>query len=168
MDEIRKHYLAWIRDAHAMEEQAATMLRGMIGRLEDYPGLRSRLEQHLAETERQAEDLRNLAAGHESTTSALKNALGRLTGAGQALSGLFTTDEVVKGVMAGYAFEHVEIAAYRVLIAAAEALDDRPALQIFQRILAEEVAMAEALKDQIAPTTRTFLAREGPGAAAGA
>ena len=37
MEQTRMNYLAWLRDAHAMEEQALMMMRGMVSRLENYP-----------------------------------------------------------------------------------------------------------------------------------
>ncbi|THD37103.1 DUF892 family protein, partial [Pantoea sp. R102] len=36
------HYHDWLRDAHAMEKQAETMLEQMAKRLENYPQLRAR------------------------------------------------------------------------------------------------------------------------------
>jgi Domain of unknown function (DUF892) len=50
----RDHLIDWLRDAHAMEEQAKTMLESQISRLKHYPEALPRLQQHLAETERQA------------------------------------------------------------------------------------------------------------------
>jgi ferritin-like metal-binding protein YciE len=40
------HLLNWLRDAHAMEKQAETMLSAMAGRLEHYPELKARIEAH--------------------------------------------------------------------------------------------------------------------------
>jgi len=36
-----EHYHDWLRDAHAMEKQAESMLSKMSGRLEHYPALNS-------------------------------------------------------------------------------------------------------------------------------
>ena len=41
--ESDERLLHWLRDAHAMEKQAETMLSGMEGRIENYPHLRRRL-----------------------------------------------------------------------------------------------------------------------------
>lgn len=160
MDGIRDHYHAWLRDAHAMEEQALTMMRGMTGRLEDYPALRARLEAHIGETERQAADLRALLETRATSTSMVKDVLGKLMATGQALGGLFASDEVVKGAMAGYTFEHMEIAAYKVLISAAAMAGDTAAIAVFERNLNEEIAMAEWLAGHLDETTRNFLARD--------
>lgn len=50
----------------------------------------------------------------------IKDTTAQAVGMAQALSGLFVRDEVVKGSMASYVFEQMEIAPYRTLIAAAE------------------------------------------------
>jgi hypothetical protein len=56
---------------------------------------------------------------------------------------MFVDDEVVKGSLAGYTFEHMEIASYKILIAAAEAAGETEVVAVCQANLAEEVAMAE-------------------------
>jgi ferritin-like metal-binding protein YciE len=40
--------MAWLRNAHAMEEQAVTMLEALAGRTGDYPEVKARIKQHLA------------------------------------------------------------------------------------------------------------------------
>lgn len=47
-----EHYHDWLRDAHAMEKQAESMLESMAGRIDNYPDLRARIEQHINETKR--------------------------------------------------------------------------------------------------------------------
>ena len=163
MEDIRDHYLAWLRDAHAMEEQALTMMRGMLSRLEHYPVLCARMEQHVAETERQAAALRKLLEGRDSSSSVMKDTLGKATALGQAMGGLFADDEVVKGTMASYTFEHMEISAYKVLVSTAAVLEDSTAIPVLEQILAEEQAMADWLFDHMDQTTRIFLARDEAG-----
>ena len=45
-----EHYHDWLRDAHAMEEQAESMLKAQSKRLEHYPKLKARIDQHIQET----------------------------------------------------------------------------------------------------------------------
>lgn len=47
-----ENYHNWLRDAHAMEKQAESLLVATIRRLDNEPQLRTRLEQHLYETRR--------------------------------------------------------------------------------------------------------------------
>lgn len=45
-----KHLVDWLRDAHAMEKQAEKMLKSQAQRLEHYPLLQKRIEEHIDET----------------------------------------------------------------------------------------------------------------------
>lgn len=160
MTEARNTFLDWLRDAHAMEAQAETMLTSQIGRLESYPDLKMRMEQHLRETEAQRNALGDLLESLGEDRSVMKDTMGKLMAAGQGLSGLFVADEVVKGSLASYTFEQMEIASYTMLIAAAEAVGERQAVQVLSGILAEEQAMAAWLAENLQPLTRSFLARQ--------
>ncbi|TIP78836.1 MAG: DUF892 family protein, partial [Mesorhizobium sp.] len=46
MTEPKERLVQWLRDAHAMEEQAETILSGQIERLENYPEIRERMNTH--------------------------------------------------------------------------------------------------------------------------
>ena len=50
MTSKKDNLLDWLRDAHAMEQQAEKMLEAQAGRLENYPQLKTRIQQHLEET----------------------------------------------------------------------------------------------------------------------
>ena len=108
--------MSWLRDAHAMEKQAIQILQGEARRIESYPELRTRIAAHLDETQGQAEMLERCIERHGSTSSTVKDTAAAFIGNMQALSGLFVGDEVVKGAIASYTFEHLEIASYRSLI----------------------------------------------------
>ncbi|MCJ8520115.1 ferritin-like metal-binding protein YciE [Pseudorhizobium tarimense] len=161
MAHMQDHYAHWLRDAHAMEEQAISMLSAQAKRIENYPLLEARIEQHLTETRGQEQALRTLLDKLPSgRSSALKDATGRLAAMLQGMTGALTQDEVVKGAMTSYAFEHFEIATYRVLIAAADELAETEAKAVFEQILQEETAMAAWLQDNLDDTTRLFLMRD--------
>ena len=80
------------------------------------------------------------------------------------MSGIFVSDEVVKGTMASYTFEHMEIASYTMLAEAANFVGDAQTHQICEEILTEEEAMAQWLADHAGEVTRTFLKRESTDA----
>lgn len=160
MAKSNDRYMQWLRDAHAMEEQAEQMLTSLARRIENYPELKARVEQHLEETRSQAERLRGCIARRQGSTSALKDTMGRVLGVAQGLSGVFVGDEVVKGSLASYAFEHMEIASYRILIAAAERVGDAETKQVLEEILREEEAMAKWLEQHLLPITQQYLGRE--------
>jgi len=161
MESAKERLVQWLRDAHAMETQAETMLKGMAGRLEHYDELRHRVEQHVQETQAQAKKIEQCLERCGAGTSALKDMAGKTSGMGQALSGLFVGDEVVKGALAGYTFEHFEIASYQALITTAEAAGETEIADVCRGILKEEEAMAGWLREHLPVVTRAFLAREG-------
>jgi ferritin-like metal-binding protein YciE len=159
MSDSREWLVQWIRDAHAMEEQAETMLNGQLSRLENYPELSERIRQHVEETKGQAARLKTCLEGMGEDSSTLKDAGGKLMAWGQSFSGLFAGDEVMKGSLASYTFEHMEIASYTMLIAAAESLGETEIARACEQNLREEKAMADWLHQHLPATTEQFLAR---------
>lgn len=152
--------LDWLRDAHAMEQQAEKMLEAQAGRLENYPQLKSRIEQHLEETKGQQRLLEDCLKRLDSSPSLLKDFGGKLMAFGQAVGGMTVSDEVVKGAMSGYVFENMEIAAYTVLIAAAQDVGDSATEASLKQILPQEVAMADWLREHLPEITQAYLARD--------
>ncbi|WP_082910359.1 DUF892 family protein [Sinorhizobium glycinis] len=100
MSDPREHLHAWLRDAHAMEEQAITMLTSQSARLENYPELKAQIDKHLQETRDQAAMLERCLERVSGGTSGLKDIAAKMVAFGQGLSGLFVDDEVVKGSLA--------------------------------------------------------------------
>lgn len=167
MTTANDNLMDWLRDAHAMEQQAEKMLNTTASRIENYPEMRTRLEKHIEETREQARLIKGCIDRRGGDTSATKDLAAKATATAQGLSGLFVSDEIVKAGMASYTFEHMEIASYRILIAAAELVGDMETKQVCERILAEEEAMASWLADHLPMVTRTFLERDAsPGATA--
>ncbi|QJE00945.1 ferritin-like domain-containing protein [Massilia forsythiae] len=126
----------WLRDAHAMEQQAEKMLSAQADRLENYPDLRVCIVQHIDETRWQQSVLDQCMTRRGISSSVLKDLGGKLAAFGQAVDGMTVSDEVVKGAMAGYVFENLEIATYTSLIAAAQAVGDAETASGCAQILA--------------------------------
>ncbi|WP_426506241.1 ferritin-like domain-containing protein [Serratia proteamaculans] len=160
MSDCREHFIDWLRDAHAMEKQAETMLDGMKDRVKDYPPLQNRIIQHLEETRQQQVQLEACIQRQDASTSGFKDFAGKATAMGQALSGVFTEDEVVKGVISAYVFEHLEIASYKTLITAAEQVGDIETQRSLEAILQQEQAMADWLMDNIPSITLAYLSKK--------
>jgi len=160
MATTQERLVQWLRDAHAMEMQAEKMLGDQAERIEHYPDLKARMLQHKEETSEQARLIESCIKRHGGEISAVKDFAGRFTAMAQGMSGYFVGDEVVKGSMAAYTFEHMEISSYRALIATAEAAGDQETKRICEGILKEEEAMAKWLEEHIAPITKQYLQRE--------
>jgi ferritin-like metal-binding protein YciE len=158
--------LQWMRDAHAMEKQAERILEAETRRIEHYPELKARLERHLEETRRQAQRLETRIDQLNGGTSVVKDTMGTLMGLVQGMSGLFAGDEVMKGSLASYTLEQMEIASYKMLIATAEAAGDTETQRVCEENLREEEAMAAWLDEHLSAVTHQFLSRESQGTTA--
>jgi ferritin-like metal-binding protein YciE len=157
----------WLRDAHAMEQQAEKMLKAQAERLEHYPDLRARIVQHIEETRWQQGVLDECLSRRGISNSVMKDIGGKLMAFGQAVGGMTASDEVVKGAMAGYVFENLEIASYTALIAAAKAVGDTATQAACEQIIAQEKSMAAWLLEHLPQVTQAFLIRaEAPGVTA--
>jgi ferritin-like metal-binding protein YciE len=167
MATAEERLMEWLRDAHAAEEQAETMLSRMADRIKNYPELKQRIEQHIKETQRQAELVRGCIERRGGSLSTIKDVGGKVLGFGQAVSGLFVGDEVMKGSIASYAFEAMEIASYQILVVTARQAGDEETARVCEQILEEEKAMAEWLAQHLPHLTKQYLIREEtPGATA--
>lgn len=154
-----EHYHDWLRDAHAMEKQAESMLESMAGRIDNYPDLRSRIEQHISETKHQITILEEILDRNNISRSVIKDSMSKMAALGQSIGGIFPSDEIVKGSISGYVFEQFEIACYTSLLAAAQKAGDTASIPAIESILNEEKQMADWLIKHIPQTTEQFLLR---------
>ena len=155
----QENLLDWLRDAHAMEQQAEQMLKAQSKRLEHYPQLKARIDQHIEETLGQQKLIDECLQRLGGESSTMKDLGGKLMAFGQAVGGSLMSDEVIKGAMAGYVFENMEVASYTVLIAAAKTGGGTEAQKACEQILPQEVAMAEWLLKHLPQLTDAFLER---------
>jgi ferritin-like metal-binding protein YciE len=151
----------WLRNAHAMEEQAEKMLEAQSSRIENYPELAAGIDRHLTETRHQKERLEQCLSRRGTSASGMKDVAAKFTGIMQGVGGSMASDEVVKGAMASYTFEHfeIEISAYRTLIAAAELAGDGETARVCTEICREEEAMASQLAGLLPQVATTYLQR---------
>lgn len=84
-----EHYHDWLRDAHAMEKQAEKMLESMASRIENYPELRSRIEQHISETKNQLSQLESILDRNNISRSVIKDSMSKMAAFGQSIGGIF-------------------------------------------------------------------------------
>lgn len=167
MTKSQDHLLDWLRDAHAMEQYAEQVLVATAGRLEQYPDLRAGIQRHIDETKNQATLVKSCIDRLGGSNSVLKDFAGRMSAITQGLGSAMVSDEVVKDLHSSYVFEHFEIASYRTLIAAAEAVGDRETAEICRRIIKEEEAMAEWLSTRFDGVVGQFLSLEDTAGASG-
>jgi ferritin-like metal-binding protein YciE len=149
-DEQKKMLIAWLNDAHAMEEGLMQVLEKQVSETAEMPEMQGRIKTHLEETKRHAELVRSCLARYDTEPSGAKDLLAKVTSAMNGFGMSLTSDAMVKNVHSSYAAEHFEIASYLVIRAAAAKLKDTETVTVCDAIISEEEAMAAWLHDQIA------------------
>lgn len=156
-------FVTGLRNAHAMESQALSVIDTQLGRLESYPEMIAMLQQHRRETEGQIARLDQIFQGLGESPSTFKDTAMSAMGSMQAMGHALAGDEILKNHMADYMFEHFEIAAYTSLITMAETMGHTSALPLLQQNLAEEQRFQQMLIDSLPAVTQKFLQRTESG-----
>jgi ferritin-like metal-binding protein YciE len=143
-DDLHDRLGKYLADAHAIEEQAAGLLRRGQDLVGD-PALSLLLADHLAETERHGEIIEERLDALGGDPSFLKDALMRLGALNWSTFFRAHPDTPGKLAAFGYAFEHLEIGGYEQLRRVAERAGDAETTAAVARILADERAAAEQL-----------------------
>jgi ferritin-like metal-binding protein YciE len=152
-----QQFVTWLNSVHAIELSLAQTLQNHARDAEDVPELRDGISQHIAETRRHAELVERCLAILGEKPSMVKSAMGSLMGMVQGPSTGMFHDELMKNALSDYTAEHLEIASYRALIAAAEALQQPEIAAICREILKDEEAMAAWLQEKIPAITLLML-----------
>lgn len=159
-------FVTGLRNAHAMEHQALSIMKPQVARIEQYPEVAHRLQLHITETENQIQRLEQLLDGFGENKSILKDAALSLSGAMAAIAHTAAPDEIVKNSFANYAFEHFEIAAYKSLIALSGQAGNSAATGLLTQNLNEELAMAQWLDQNIETITLKYASLRQSGESA--
>lgn len=146
-----------------MENQALSIMKPQASRIESYPDVEARIKQHISETEGQIARLEKLLDGLDEDKSSLKDLALSVAGTFAAVGHTVAADEILKNSLANFAFENFEIAAYKSLIALAQASGHQDAVADLELNLQEELAMAEWLDQNIGPVTLKFASLKEAG-----
>lgn len=160
---IRDIFVVGLRNAHAVENEALSIMNRQIERIENYPEMAARLREHVDETNRQIQRLDEILGGLGEDASTFKDMSASIMGNMAAMGHAMAGDEILKNAFADYAFENYEIAAYRSLIDVAEAAGARQAVSLLQTSLTEEEEMARWIEAELPAVTRRYLSLETAG-----
>lgn len=166
MDVMREYFVTGLKNAHAMEKQALSMMQPQLKRLEHYPEVAARLGQHIRETEGQIDRLRQILGSVNENPSMIKDGFLSAMGSMAALGHVPAQDEILKNSLANLAFENYEIAAYTALHTIARTVGDEQAAGLLQQNLDEEKQMAAWIQENLPEITRTFLSLRTGGSRA--
>jgi len=155
-DKTRGIFVMGLKNAHAMENQALSIMKPQVKRIENYPEIAAQLEKHITETEGQIQRLEEILTSLAEDHSTLKDLALSFSGSMAALGHTVAGDEILKNSFANFAFENFEIAAYKSLITVAELGGYGGLVSPLQLNLSQEIAMADWLETNLRPTTIKF------------
>jgi ferritin-like metal-binding protein YciE len=145
----KRMLIAWLKDAHLMETRSLPILQRRVG---DEPlGLdaRARLESHLRETAQHAERLRQALRALGSAPPPVLRSSEPIVVLTQDITSRVFSDRLVISAIADLAVEQFEVAAYTLLIAAAEHAGESEVARLCRLNRGEDEDMAEWLDAQI-------------------
>jgi ferritin-like metal-binding protein YciE len=166
MPDSNDTFVTGLRNAHAMEHQALSIMKPQVSRIENYPEVARRLQQHITETEGQIQRLERALDHLGENRSMLKDAALSLGGTMAAIGHSVAPDEIVKNSFANFAFENYEIAAYKSLLALASQTGNGAVSDLLAQNLDEEVAMAEWIEQNIESVTLQYASLRESGESA--
>lgn len=164
-DILRDVFLVGLRNAHAVEKQALSIMTPQVSRIEHYPEVADQLRLHIDETNQQIARLDELLEAFDSSGSALKDTALSLSGTMAALAHTPAGDEILKNSFANYAFEHFEIAAYKSLLVLADDGGFTTATTLLTQSLGEEQRMAAWIDEALPTITRRYASLYAEGGA---
>jgi ferritin-like metal-binding protein YciE len=158
-DGIHSELVSYLTDAHAIEAQALQLLETGPA-IAGLPELAEVLRDHLGETREQQRLIAGRLRALDASPSRFQNIGMRLGGAN--LGAFFAAQPDTPAKLAGFAFafEHLEIAAYEQLRRVAESAGDTETEALAERIVREERATAQSVRDQFEPAVDASLRQQ--------
>jgi ferritin-like metal-binding protein YciE len=158
--------ITWLNDAYGMEVGIAEVLERHAASAADHPHIQAGLQQHLEQTRQHAELVKGCVERLGGETSGVKSGIASLGGAMQGMMAKLASDELIKNALQDYGTEHFEIACYTSLRTAATAIGDQETAQVAERILQDEMRMAEQLLKLIPSITNEMMVTQTEAASA--
>jgi len=146
MSEMKDYLTKHLDEAYAMEQNVLRMLDGMIETTDD-PGMVDALEHHKHETEQHARWVKERLEFHGAETSKVREVGGILGALAKMPVDMVRGEKAGRNARDGFATEHMEIASYELLKRYAKAAGDEETVQVCDRIIEQERAMAEKIAE---------------------
>jgi len=164
MTPVKDLFITGLLNAHSMETQARELLERQSERLDDYPEVKAKVTQHLAETDVQLERLKECLQTFGEDPSSIKDAAQSFMGNMVAMAHSVADDEILKNTFTNNAFENFEIAAYKSLLAMCGPAGANSCSPLLEANLREEEAMAKWIDSNIEKVTHAFVSRQAQAA----
>jgi ferritin-like metal-binding protein YciE len=145
-DSLQDQLVKYLTDVHSTEQNAISTLRSGADSVED-PELASVFREHLVESEEHERLVKGRLEALGASPSTLKDVTQKGIAAVTGAVANAAPDTAGKMAIQAFAFEHLEIASYRMLRRVAERAGDQDTVQVADRILPQERAAAQKLSD---------------------
>lgn len=152
-----EHVCDWLRDAHAMEQQAEKLFAGQAERLKDYVELSAKLKDELTYVTANQILLAGLVKKLGSSTSIFKDSVAKFVAFEQNMTGALMSDEPVKGILALHTFTQMAVGSYKILVSAADESGETDIKATCETLLASSERRAAWIESELNTITRTFL-----------
>jgi len=158
---IDEQLVKYLTDVHSIEEQALAQMRSAPDLAGD-PQLAEAFRAHLVETERHEQLVRERLGALGASPSRVKDVLGAGSGKAFVLFARSQPDTTGKLTTHALSYEHMEWAAYELLIRIARRAGDEDTVAMAERIRDEEAAMAERLEQSFDRAVEASLREQDP------
>jgi ferritin-like metal-binding protein YciE len=160
-EKLRDKLVKYIEDAYAMENQIIQTLQRHVDQAKDVPTVQSHIREHLAATEQHKQRMEARLKAYGKSPSGMKEALSSFMGnTAGAMSGA-RSDTLAMNARDEYVTEHLEIAAYTLLITTARALGDEDTVRACELNLRDEIEMQSWLAQHLPEAALLTLQQDG-------
>ncbi len=159
-DSLQEQLIKYLTDVHSTEQNALSTLRTAASSVDDHD-LATVFRDHLAETEEHERLIKQRLEALDARPSTIKDVAQKGIAAVTGAVANAAPDTAGKMAIQAYAFEHLEIASYRMLRQVAERAGDQETVRVADRILAQEQATAEKLSHLLERVADHDLAQMG-------
>src|SRR5215218_1396874 len=115
-DQVRQKLISYLNDAYAMENQIVQVLENHVQQAQEFPQIAAQIQQHLEQTKQHRDRMAARLQAYNEQPSAIKDMgsgmMGNMMG---AMAGM-RPDSLSRNARDEYVTEHLEIAAYTLLI----------------------------------------------------
>ncbi len=158
--ELQEQLVTYLTDVHSLEQNAVGMLQAGAEHVGDQE-LMQAFREHLVETKEHERLIEGCLERYGASTSTLKDVAQKGSAMISGMMARSADDTTGKFAIQAFAFEHVEIASYRMLCVVAERADDHDTLDIARRILEQEQQAAAKLNELIEEVAEFDLGQMG-------
>ena len=159
-DDLQQQLVKYLEDVHSTEQNAISQLRDGADSADDQE-LASAFRQHLAETEEHERLISERLEAYGASPSSLKDTAQKGAAKVTGMLAKAAPDTSGKLAIQAYAFEHLEIASYRMLREVAHRAGDTQTVAVAERILTQEQAAAKNIGGLLEQVAEHDLERQG-------